>query len=369
MFPNLSYPACPIALSASLKPYIEDILAGKDLTSADTEDALRKIMGGEVEAAQVAALLVLLRMKGETPGEIAGCVKGMKSTCVPVNVNGKLLDIVGTGGDGADTINISTASSVLAAASGAKVCKFGNRSVSSMCGSADVLEALGICVDLTADQVESCCNASNIAFMYAPNHYPAMKNVAPVRKALGVRTVFNILGPMTNPASAAHVVIGVFDERLMSVMATALTEVGHVEHGLIVHGCGLDEISPLGSSTVWELKNQAPPGEKRVYKLTEMVISPEDYGIPLCTLEQLKGGDRDTNARLFREALAGGSHTDAKRDAIVMNAGVGLYVYGLASTVGDGISLARETLESGAALQQLEKWIKASKDVVAAAVS
>lgn len=206
---------------------MEKLIDGLDLTAEDTQDAWVSIMEGAAPE-QVGALLSLMRMKGETPIEIAGCVRGMKSVAVPVHVPGKLLDIVGTGGDGAHTINISTASVILAAAAGAKVCKFGNRSVSSLCGSADVLEALGISIDLTADEVARCCNECSIAFMFAPNHYPAMKNVAPVRKALGIRTVFNILGPMTNPAGAQRVVIGVFDDALMPLMAGALREVRRI---------------------------------------------------------------------------------------------------------------------------------------------
>lgn len=211
-------------LDATLKPYLEQLIDGGSLSAIDAEHACKNVMEG-APPEQVSALLCLMRMKGETASEIAGCVRGMKSVAVPVHVEGDLLDIVGTGGDGAHTINISTGSVVLAAAAGAKVCKFGNRSVSSLCGSADVLEALGISVDLTSEEVTRCCEECSIAFMFAPNHYPAMKNVAPVRKALGIRTVFNILGPMTNPAGAQHVVIGVFDEALMPVMAGALREV------------------------------------------------------------------------------------------------------------------------------------------------
>lgn len=213
-----------LALASTLKPYLQKLIDGEDLSAVDTEDAWVQIMEG-AQAEQVAALLCLMRMKGETATEIAGCVRGMKSVVVPVNVEGDLLDIVGTGGDSANTINISTASVILAAAAGAKVCKFGNRSVSSLCGSADVLEALGINVNLTPEQVAKSCAECGVAFMFAPNHYPAMKNVAPVRKALGVRTAFNILGPMTNPAGAQRVVIGVFDDALMPLMAGALREV------------------------------------------------------------------------------------------------------------------------------------------------
>lgn len=211
--------------ASSLKPYLEKLLDGQDLSASDAEDVVVQIMGGSVSE-QVAALLCLLRRKGETAEEIGGMVRGMKSVAIPVHVGQELLDIVGTGGDGAHTINISTASVVLAAAAGAKVCKFGNRSVSSMCGSADVLEALGISIDLAPEEVAECCEKSNIAFMFAPNHYPSMKNVAPVRKALGVRTAFNILGPMTNPAGAQRVVIGVYNEDLLPLMTAALQEVG-----------------------------------------------------------------------------------------------------------------------------------------------
>ncbi|CAM9151319.1 unnamed protein product [Discosporangium mesarthrocarpum] len=353
-------------LSATLKPYLEKLIAGENLEATETEDAWVQIMGGS-SPEQVAAMLCLMRMKGETSTEIAGCVKGMKSVAIPVTVDGTLLDIVGTGGDGAHTINISTASVILAAAAGAKVCKFGNRSVSSLCGSADVLEALGISVDLTPEQVSKCCEESGVAFMFAPNHYPAMKNVAPVRKALGVRTVFNILGPMTNPAGAQRVVIGVFDESLMPLMAGALQEIGYIEHGVIVHGAGLDEISPLGPSKIIELRNKAEPGQPKEYDVSEFFIDPMDYGFPKCDLEDLKGGDRDTNAMLLREALEGGTWTDnAKKDAIVLNAGMGLYVYGLASNIEEGFSLAKKTLEEGKAILNLEKWVESSRSLTAA---
>ena len=192
-------------------------------------------------------------------------VNAMQSACLPVKLDGKLLDIVGTGGDGADTINISTASVVLAAACGCKVAKAGNRSVSSRCGSADVLETLGVRIELNPDEVADCVKQCGVGFMYAPINHPAMKAVAPIRKALGVRTAFNLLGPMTNAAKAQHVVIGVFEENLVELMARTLMEVGNIEHGVVVHGCGLDEVSPLGSSTIFEIKNVAPSGEPKKY--------------------------------------------------------------------------------------------------------
>jgi anthranilate phosphoribosyltransferase len=243
------------APSASLKPYIETLIQGeRSLTSEETKAAFSTILQGADEV-QVGSLLTLLRARGETPDEIAGIVQAMNEACRPVNLSDtKLLDIVGTGGDGADTINISTASVVLAAACGCIVAKVGNRSVSSACGSADVLEALGVKVDLDPTQVEACVDQCGIAFMFAPVHHPSVRYVAPVRKKLGIRTVFNILGPMTNPAGAQHAVIGVFHPELMPLMAGALQQVGRVEHVVIIHGVGLDEISPLGPATILEVK-------------------------------------------------------------------------------------------------------------------
>jgi anthranilate phosphoribosyltransferase len=252
---SLRSSALNMASSASLKPYIETLIQGeRSLTSEETKEAFSVILKGADEV-QVGSLLTLLRARGETPQEIAGMVQAMNEACRPVNLGDKkLLDIVGTGGDGADTINISTASVVLAAACGCIVAKAGNRSVSSACGSADVLEALGVKVDLDPSQVEACVEQCRIAFMFAPVNHPSMKYVAPVRKKLGVRTVFNILGPMTNAAGAQHAVIGVFHPELMPLMAGALKQVGRVEHAVIIHGVGLDEISPLGPATILEVR-------------------------------------------------------------------------------------------------------------------
>lgn len=244
-----------IVRQASLKPYIETLIQGeRHLTSEETKAAFSEILQGADEV-QVGSLLTLLRARQETPEEIAGMVQAMNDACKSVDLGDKkLLDIVGTGGDGADTINISTASVVLSAACGCIVAKAGNRSVSSACGSADVLEALGVKVDLTPEQVVKCVDEVNVAFMFAPVNHPAMKHVAPVRKKLGVRTCFNILGPMTNAASAQHAVIGVFHPELMPLMAGALKQVARVEHAVIIHGVGLDEISPLGPATILEVR-------------------------------------------------------------------------------------------------------------------
>eukprot|EP00934_Nitzschia_sp_Nitz4_P008398 Nitzschia sp. Nitz4//scaffold201_size42423//31055//32242//NITZ4_007378-RA/size42423-snap-gene-0.41-mRNA-1//-1//CDS//3329541344//8388//frame0 len=357
--------AVSTSVNANLKPYIETLIQGdRHLTSEETKTAFSEILKGADEV-QVGSLLTLLRARGETPEEIAGMVQAMNDACnrVDLGPGKKLLDIVGTGGDGADTINISTASVVLAAACGCVVAKAGNRSVSSKCGSADVLEALGVKVDLTPAQVVKCVNEVNVAFMFAPVNHPAMKHVAPVRKKLGLRTCFNILGPMTNAAGAQHAVIGVFHPELMPLMAGALKQVGRVEHAVIIHGVGLDEISPLGPAKILEIKNTAQPGQPKVYETNTFDFDPSLVGIPRCELIDLKGGDPKENAEKFLAVLQGGDHTDAKRDAIVLNAGVGCYVYGLTPTIEEGCRLARTTLESGKASGLLEKWIQVSQKV------
>mmetsp|Transcript_7689 Transcript_7689/g.15842 ORF Transcript_7689/g.15842 Transcript_7689/m.15842 type:complete len:433 (-) Transcript_7689:827-2125(-) len=358
--------ATTTTMASSLKPYIETLIAGeRHLTSDETKQAFSLILQG-ADPVQVGSLLTLLRARQETPEEIAGMVQAMNEACNSVNLGDqKLLDIVGTGGDGADTINISTASVVLAAAAGCIVAKAGNRSVSSACGSADVLEALGVKVDLTPPQVQQCVEAVRIAFMFAPVNHPAMRFVAPIRKSLGVRTCFNILGPMTNAASAQRAVIGVFHPELLSLMAGALKQVGRVDHAVIIHGCGLDEISPLGPSRIVEIQNTAPPGEPRVYTEKEYDLDPLELGIPRCELGDLKGGGPEENAEKFRQVLLGGDHTDAKRDSIVLNAGMGCYVYGLTPTIEEGCKLARETLESGKATELLQEWVKVSQSVAA----
>jgi anthranilate phosphoribosyltransferase len=344
------------SLQASLKPQLTKLIARQDLTTDETEDAWNKILSGADDAA-VGALLTLLRAKGETPKEIAGMVKAMRTACNPVVIAGKLLDIVGTGGDGADTINISTASVILSAACGCKVAKAGNRSVSSRCGSADVLETLGVRIEMTPSQVAECITECGMGFMYAPVNHPSMKAVAPVRKALGVRTAFNLLGPMTNAAGAQHVVIGVFEESLVELMARTLIEVGYIEHGVVVHGCGLDEISPLGASTIFEIKNIAPSGQPKQYESKTYNFDPLSIGIPRCSIADLKGGGPEENAQALRDVLKGGDFTDAKRDSILLNAGFGCYVYGLASSVEEGVEIARKTLYSGKGIEMLDRWI------------
>jgi len=355
-----------VKMSSSLKPYLETLIAGdRHLTSEETKAAFGAILKG-ADAVQVGSFLTLLRARGENPDEIAGAVEAMNEACNSVDLEGrKLLDIVGTGGDGADTINISTASVVLAAACGCVVAKAGNRSVSSACGSADVLEALGVTVDLAPAEIIQCVNQIGVAFMFAPVNHPAMRFVAPVRAKLGVRTVFNILGPMTNAAGAQRAVIGVFHPELLDLMAGALKRVGRVDHAVIIHGVGLDEISPLGPATLVEITNTAGVGEPKVYDTKTYEFDPLSVGIPRCVVGDLKGGGPKENAEAFKEVLQGGSHTDAKRDSIVLNAGVGNYIYGLegCATIEAGIQKARTTLEAGTAATLLDKWITVSQEI------
>mmetsp|Transcript_3624 Transcript_3624/g.7565 ORF Transcript_3624/g.7565 Transcript_3624/m.7565 type:complete len:357 (+) Transcript_3624:217-1287(+) len=351
----------------SLKPYIETLIAGdRHLTADETYDAFSVILAENPPQCQVASLLTLLRARRENPTEIAGMVRAMNDACRAVKFpeERKLLDIVGTGGDGADTINISTASVVLAAACGATVAKAGNRSVSSCCGSADVLEALGVAVDLGPTQVVECVEECGIAFLFAPINHPAMKAVAPVRKQLGIRTCFNILGPMTNAASAQRAVIGVFHEELLELMADTLKEVGRVDHAVVIHGVGLDEISPMGPATLVEIKNTAPPGEKRTYETRIFEFDPLTIDIPRCKVEDLRGGDPVQSAKEFEMVLQGGEYeTNAKKDAIVLNAGVGCYVYGLTETIEEGCALAKKTLIEGKGEEVLNKWRAVSKEI------
>jgi len=348
----------------SLKPFLEILIEGeRHLTSSETDEAFSIILSGADEV-QVGSLLTLLRARKETSAELAGMVKAMHRVCNAVNLSStKLLDIVGTGGDGADTINISTASVVLAAACGCIVAKAGNRAVSSASGSADVLECLGVKVDLIPEQVVQCVEECGIAFMFAPVNHPAMKFVAPIRKKLGVRTCFNILGPMSNAARAQRAVIGVFQEALVPLVAATLQEVAVVDHVVVIHGVGLDEISPLGPATILEIRNIAPPGEAKIYEEKQFSFDPLDVGIPRCELIDLRGGNPQENADEFRKVLMGGDHTNAKRDSVILNAAFGCYVYGLVSSIEEGVELTRSVLNSGKAAEKLEQWIDCSQRI------
>src|SRR3954469_22051964 len=307
---------------------------------------VRLIMSGECSPVMMAALITGLRVKKETIGEITAAAQVMRegATKVLVADTTRLVDIVGTGGDGSHTFNISTCSMFIAAAAGAKVSKHGGRSVSSKSGSADVLESLGLNINLSPDAIARCIAEVGIGFMFAPNHHPAMKNVAPVRKELGVRTIFNILGPLTNPASAPNILMGVFHPDLVGIQVRALQRLG-AEHAMVVYGRdGMDEVSLGAATLVGELKD----GE-----ITEYEIHPEDFGLPMSSNRALKVGTPQESLALIRQVLD--NERGAARDIAMLNAGAALYAANVASDIRDGIAKARTVLETGAARAKLEQ--------------
>ena len=313
---------------------------------------MRLIMSGELSPVMTAALITGLRVKKETIGEITAAAQVMREFSTKVHVADKthLVDIVGTGGDGSHTFNISTCSMFVAAAAGAKVSKHGGRSVSSKSGSADVLEALGLNINLSPEAIARCIAQTGIGFMFAPNHHPAMKNVAPVRKELGVRTIFNILGPLTNPASAPNILMGVFHPDLVGIQVRALQRLG-AEHALVVYGRdGMDEVS-LGAATM--------VGELRHGEIHEYEVHPEDFGMPMASNRAFKVETPQESLALMRQVLD--NQPGAARDIVVLNAGAALYAANVAASIGDGITRARAAIESGAAKAKLEQLVQASK--------
>ena len=327
---------------------LQHLIDGKELPEAEMVQIMRAIMGGELPGPMVAALLVALRSKKETPTEIAAAATVMRDFATAVNVNDKshLVDVVGTGGDGAHTFNISTASMFVASAAGAKIAKHGNRSVSSKSGSADVLEALGVKLNLSATAVTQCIEQLGIGFMFAPNHHPAMKNVVPIRKDLGVRTIFNILGPLTNPAKAPNIVMGVFHPELVVTQAKVLQLMG-AEHALVVHGKdGLDEITLSGPTIVAELRN----GQINQYEIT-----PSDFGIALQSMESLKVADAQESKAIILNLM--NNQSGPARDIVCLNAGATLYAANLVRSIAEGVQLANSTITSGKAKQKLEEFV------------
>ena len=313
---------------------------------------MRQIMQGEISPLMVAAILTGLRVKKETLGEIAAAATVMRelSTKVETPHNPHFVDIVGTGGDGAHTFNISTASMFVAAAAGATVAKHGNRSVSSKSGAADVLEAFGANIMLTPAQVGECIEAIGCGFMFAPNHHPAMKNVAPVRREMGVRTIFNILGPLTNPAGAPNTLLGVFHPDLVGIQVRVMKQLG-ADHVMVVWGKdGMDEISLGAATLVGELKN----GE-----ITEYEIHPEDYGLAMMSNRGLRVADATESKAMLLEALDNTPGTP--REIVTLNAGAALYTANLADSIGEGITRARETIASGAARRKLDEFVAFTK--------
>ena len=306
-------------------------------------------MAGEISPVMTAAILTGLRVKKETVGEIAAAATVLREFSLPVEVADRthLVDIVGTGGDGAHTFNISTAAMFVAAAAGAKVAKHGNRSVSSSSGSADVLESLGANIMLTPAQVGECLAATGIGFMFAPNHHSAMKNVAPVRREMGVRTIFNILGPLTNPAGAPNTLLGVFHTDLVGILVRVMERLG-AKHVLVVHGKdGMDEIS-LGAATM--------VGELKDGKVSEYEIHPEDFGLQMSSNRSLRVENSTESKEMIYATLANTPGT--AREIVVLNAGTALYVANVAESIQQGITLARDAIASGAARAKLDEFVR-----------
>ena len=333
---------------------LEKLIGGTDLTQDEAKGMMESIAAGSVDPLVTSAFLVLLHAKGETSEEIAALASVMRRHAAPVrglSTARPLLDIVGTGGDGHSTVNISTCAAIVAAACGALVAKHGNRSVSSKSGSADVLEALGVHM-LPPQAIGACIADCGIAFTFAPKFHPAMKHVVPVRKALAVRTVFNILGPLLNPAGATRLMLGVYTPALLQTYGEVLFKLG-VEHALVVHCCGLDELSAVGVAEAVEV---TPAG------ITKLTIDPADFGVPRCTIADLKGGDCEENATILRAVLGGGAAASGPiADTIALNAGAALYVYGSAASVGEGYAIAIAAMKDGTATTEtLTKWAAAT---------
>jgi anthranilate phosphoribosyltransferase len=334
--------------SMPLLPYLHRVAAGADLTSAKAHEAMTLLLQGGVSEAVVGGFLVALRAKGETASELAGFARAMREHMVVVDAGPDVIDIVGTGGDGAGTFNISTVAAIVLAGAGAPVAKHGNRAISGRVGSADVLEALGVRIAMTAEEAASAVREIGLGFLFAPNLHPAMKNVQGVRRELKMRTVFNLLGPLANPARAQAQVIGAPSAEHAKIMAEALAELGtghsYVVHGVLAGGGGLDEVSTTGSTEVYEVWTG---------RVEKSVWMPEDFGVRRVSLDMLVGGDAAENAQITREILGG--KRGPRRDIAVLNAAVGLMAGGHAPTPGEAMTRAEEAIDSGRAMAVLEK--------------
>jgi anthranilate phosphoribosyltransferase len=338
----------PISPSEALQCCIE----GRELSHDDMTAMMRHIMSGDIPPTVVAAFLVSLRTKKETVGEIAAAAKVMREFATPVHVSDTrhLVDVVGTGGDGAHTFNISTAAMFVAAAAGAKIAKHGNRSVSSKSGSADVLEALGVNLNVTPERVAESISTLGVGFMFAPNHHPAMKNVVPIRRELGVRTVFNILGPLTNPANAKHILMGVFNAELVGIQTRVLQSLG-MTHAMVVFGRdGLDEISLEGPTLIGELKNGL---------VSEYEIHPRDFGLSTAPTSSFQVANAEESKQIVLRVLGG--EASPASDIVCLNAGATLYVADLAPDIAAGVAMAKAAIASGAARSTLDKFIAATQ--------
>jgi len=335
---------------------IARLLDREPLTREEAREAMHEIMRGEATQAQIAGFLVALRAKGETADEIAGCAEAMREHVLPVHpTRSDLVDTAGTGGDGKHTLNISTAAALVAAAAGVGVAKHGNRAASSQTGSADVLEALGFTLELPPERIARSIDDLGFGFMFAQAHHPAMRYAAPVRRELGTRTVFNVLGPLTNPARARAQVVGVYSPALVRPIAEALVQLGS-RRAFVVHGAGgIDELSPVGPSVVAEVVDGG---------VRDRTIDPHELGLEPCSLEELAGGSPDENAAAIRRVFAG--EPGGKRSAILLNAAGAIAAGGHAEDLREGIEFARAALDSGAVVTRLEELIAFSRAEVVA---
>jgi anthranilate phosphoribosyltransferase len=335
-----------------IKEAIATLVDRGSLKVEEAASVMAEIMEGRTTPAQLSAFMVALKMKGETTEEITGLARTMRGKAVQVKIGRPVIDIVGTGGDGADTFNISTAAALVVAGAGLAVAKHGNRAATSRCGSADVLEALGVRLELSSDQAVRCLEATGITFMFAPAFHPAMKYAGPTRRELGVPSVFNILGPLTNPAGAERYLLGVARADLMEKMALVLKNLG-ARHALVVHGeDGLDEITVTGESLICELRD----GWLNTYSVT-----PEEYGLSRAGLAELKGGTAAENAAALRSVLEG--QPGSRRDIVLLNAAAALVAGDTTASLGEGLTLARETVDSGRALAKLCEFVNFTRSL------
>ncbi|NLY59999.1 MAG: anthranilate phosphoribosyltransferase [Clostridiales bacterium] len=334
-----------------IKEAIHKLLNGEDLSMEMTKAVMDEIMRGKATNAQIASFITAMRMKGETIDEITACAMIMRKCGAKLRHAGDVLDIVGTGGDHAYTFNISTLSSIVISAAGVPVAKHGNRSVSSKCGSADVLEALGVKIDIPVSKSERILEEIGICFMFATHYHPSMKYAAPVRKELGVRTIFNILGPLSSPANANYQLLGVYDENLVKPLARVLKNLG-LKKAMVVHGHdGLDEITLTTSSTVCEVNNG---------NLNSFFLDPHQFGFEYCQPEDLIGGSPQENAEIARRILGG--EKGPKRDIVILNSAVCLYMFYNNFTLRECVKIAEEVIDSGRAMEQLSKFIMLSNE-------
>ena len=330
----------------ALQGAIRKLAGGEHLSGDEVRGAFELVMAGEASPVQVSALLIALRVKGETATEVAGVVQALRAAMVrlPAQDPEMLVDTCGTGGGSIQTFNISTAAALLAAGAGVRVAKHGNRSFTSQCGSADVLEALGVKIDVGVDVMARALADAGIVFMFAPLMHPAMRHVGPVRRELAIPTVMNIVGPLANPAMAGRQVVGVADERRVPLLAGALAQLG-ARHALVVHGTGMDEISPLAPTRVVEIREG---------RTSEWTLDPREFGYDGLSAPDLAGGPPDANARAVLDVLRGKGNR-ASRAAVVLNAAAAIYVSGKAATVQDGVAAAEQALDSGAGMAALER--------------